>query len=74
MALLVPGTCFGAEPAAGGNPAKPRNPLNGLRAFRYLEQLCDLGPRPSGSEAMQKQQELVREALAKLAATAPSKN
>lgn len=66
MALLVPSICFAAEPAAGGKPAKPKNPLDGLRAFRYLEQLCDLGPRPSGSEAMQKQQELVREHFEKL--------
>jgi glutaminyl-peptide cyclotransferase len=45
---------FGAE-------ARPKNPIDSLRAYRYLEQICDLGPRPSGSAAMQKQQELLRE-------------
>src|SRR5688572_32347284 len=46
--------------------ADAKNPLDGLRAFRYLEQLCALGPRPSGSAAMQKQQELVRQHFEKL--------
>ena len=49
---------------AGAAPVK--NPVDGLRAFRYLEQLCDLGPRPSGSEGMLKQQELVRRHFEKL--------
>jgi hypothetical protein len=40
--------------------ARPKNPLDGMRAFRYLEQICALGPRPSGSPGMQRQQELVR--------------
>ncbi len=50
--------------ACFGQP--PKNPLDGMRAFRYLEQLCALGPRPSGSAAMQKQQELLREHFEKL--------
>ncbi len=50
--------------ACYGQP--PKNPLDGLRAFRYLEQICALGPRPSGSPAMQKQQALVREHFEKL--------
>lgn len=29
------------------------------RAFQYLNQLCDLGPRPSGSKSMQKQQQIL---------------
>ena len=36
-----------------------QNPLDALRAYRYLEQLCALGPRYSGSPGMQKQQELL---------------
>lgn len=43
-----------------------RNPLDALRAYRYLEELCDLGPRPSGSAAMRKQQELLVEHFKKL--------
>lgn len=41
--------------------ARPVNPLDGLRAFRYLQQICALGPRPSGSPGMLQQQELVRQ-------------
>jgi hypothetical protein len=42
------------------------NPLDALRAYRYLEQLCDLGPRYSGSPGMQRQQELLVEHFKKL--------
>jgi hypothetical protein len=35
------------------------NPLDPQRAYGYLRQICDLGPRPSGSSAMARQQELV---------------
>jgi hypothetical protein len=34
-------------------------PFDGTRAMKYLKQLCDIGPRVSGSEGMKKQQELV---------------
>lgn len=37
-----------------------QNPIDADRAFGYLEQLCDLGPRPSGSDAMARQQDLLR--------------
>jgi hypothetical protein len=49
--------------AAESSQSAPRltNPLDGLRAFGYLQQICALGPRPSGSPGMQKQQELVRQ-------------
>ena len=30
------------------------------RAFGYLQQLCDLGPRPSGSDAMVRQQQMLQ--------------
>ncbi len=36
-------------------PAK----FDGDRAMKYLKQLCDIGPRISGSEGMKKQQELI---------------
>ena len=45
---------------------RPENPLDAMRAYRYLEELCALGPRPSGSPAMQKQQELLVEHFKKL--------
>lgn len=39
---------------AGGNP------LSVDRAMGYLQAICDLGPRPTGSEAMSAQQQMVR--------------
>ena len=33
--------------------------FDGQQAFEYLETLCELGPRPSGSAAMVRQQELI---------------
>lgn len=69
--LVVVGAlgAFGEEGADSGG-AKPQaaggNPVDGMRAFDYLKQLCDLGPRPSGSEGMRRQQELVREHFEKL--------
>jgi glutaminyl-peptide cyclotransferase len=41
-------------------------PFGGQRAFEYLEQLCELGPRPSGSPAMAAQQKLLTEHFEKL--------
>lgn len=41
-------------------------PFGGQRAFEYLEQLCALGPRPSGSPAMARQQKLLTEHFEKL--------
>lgn len=41
-------------------------PFNGTRAYGYLKQLCDLGPRRSGSPAMEAQQKLLAEHFKKL--------
>ena len=38
------------------------NPLDAMRAYRYLEQVCDLGPRFSGSPGMRAQQEMSAQA------------
>ena len=43
-------------------------PFNGARAYDYLKQLCDLGPRRSGSEAMVAQQKFLAEHFEKLGA------
>lgn len=43
-------------------------PFDGAQAFKYLEQLCELGPRYSGSEGMLKQRELVVEHFKQLGA------
>ena len=41
-------------------------PIDGERAYRYLKQLCDIGPRVAGSEANARQRKLVAEHFAKL--------
>lgn len=71
LAVLAGATVFSSPSGAedGGSTAispTPTNPLDGMRAYRYLEELCDLGPRPSGSAAMQKQQQLLVKHFEKL--------
>lgn len=44
-------------------------PYDAVRAERYLRMICDLGPRPSGSAAMIKQQELLSDFFTKAGAT-----
>jgi glutaminyl-peptide cyclotransferase len=39
----------------------PRNPLDALRAYRYLQQICAIGPRVSGSTGMTQQQQLLEQ-------------
>jgi hypothetical protein len=60
---------------AGGDAATPQpapaavppiNPLDGQRAFGYLEEICALGSRMSGSPGMKKQQELLEAHFTKL--------
>lgn len=53
------GGALAAHAAADEPP--PHNPLDALRAYRYLQQICQLGPRLSGSPAMTRQQELLTE-------------
>ncbi|REK08272.1 MAG: peptidase M28 [Planctomycetota bacterium] len=60
----------------GGTPA-PRTainsrlsladiPFDGQRAYGYLNQLCDIGRRPSGSPGMEEQQKLLKDHFEKL--------
>ena len=49
-----------AERTGSAAAGRPKNPLDGARAYRYLQQICAIGPRFSGSPGMQQQQELVR--------------
>ncbi|MBX6316454.1 MAG: M28 family peptidase [Isosphaeraceae bacterium] len=44
-----------ADAQAAPKPA----PIDGDRAYRYLKQICALGPRPAGSEANERQRQLV---------------
>ena len=43
-------------------------PFDGAQAYEYLKQICDLGPRPSGSPGMQAQQKLLIDHFQKLGA------
>ncbi len=47
-------------------PGDPKTALDGDRAMKYLKQLCDLGPRISGSDGMKKQQDLLDKHFADL--------
>jgi hypothetical protein len=51
---------------APARPRQPTNPLDGSRAYGYLQRICELGPRPSGSDAMHKQQQLLKDHFEKL--------
>jgi hypothetical protein len=55
----------GTEPKDDTKPVK----FDGDRALKYLKQLCDIGPRISGSDGMKKQQELVEKHFKDLGAT-----
>ncbi len=46
----------------------PPAAFDAARAMKYLKQLCDLGPRISGSDGMHKQQELLKKHFEKLGA------
>jgi hypothetical protein len=53
-----------ANTAMMGPPA----PIDGGRAYGYLKKICELGPRPAGSEANTRQRKLVSEHFTKLGA------
>jgi glutaminyl-peptide cyclotransferase len=55
-----------AGDAKNANPQSGGNPLDGHRAYEYLKSICAIGPRPSGSPAMEKQQAMLKEHFEKL--------
>ena len=73
----------GAGPAATNPPMKPQFAEDAVprtitpadvkfdsdRALKYLKQLCDIGPRVSGTPGMKKQQELIEKHFKGLGAT-----
>jgi glutaminyl-peptide cyclotransferase len=50
---------FGSDRVKEGQDVKPA-PFDGKQAMKYLDAICALGPRISGSTAMKKQQELIK--------------
>ena len=58
--VLLPGDSETASPVVlTANTTKLNGPLDKDRAFRFLQDICELGPRITGSEAMQRQQEIL---------------
>jgi glutaminyl-peptide cyclotransferase len=55
-----------AKPQAIGEAVALTNPLDPQRAYGYLQEICALGPRMSGSPGMKKQQALVQAHFEKL--------
>ncbi|MBX7165996.1 MAG: M28 family peptidase [Pirellulales bacterium] len=73
VSSVVAGYLLFTQPGHSGRQAGEKSRLtledidfNGRRAYGYLEQLCALGPRPTGSEAMSRQQQLLIEHFQKL--------
>lgn len=54
-----------AEPVAAATPPQPA-PIDGARAYGYLKAICELGPRPAGSEANDRQRAMVAAHFRKL--------
>lgn len=62
--MLTAGVILSLTPLASAQTPVP----NADRAFRYLEQVCAIGPRISGTEGMQKQQALIEAHFTQLGA------
>jgi glutaminyl-peptide cyclotransferase len=60
FALWNNGSLAWSQRAADSKLALADIPFDGERAYGYLKQICAIGPRVSGSEGMQKQQELLK--------------
>ncbi len=60
---------FGGKVLAADSQVRlEKIPFNGVKAYDYLKQLCDFGPRRSGSEAMAAQQKFLADHFEKLKA------
>jgi hypothetical protein len=55
-----------SQAAPRRKPSPSGNPLNAARAYGYLQEICAIGPRISGSPGMRQQLRLLREHFAKL--------
>lgn len=56
------------DPSPATELALAEIPFDGRQAYAYLQQICQIGPRPSGSAGMQRQQQLLIEHFTKLGA------
>ena len=70
---IVGGAMIGLPPRArtveadDPMPVKPPQ-IDGKRAYKYLEQICKIGPRTAGSAANTRQREMVAEHFKKMGA------
>ena len=55
---------MGTEFAADRDGPASAIPFDGKRAMKYLEEICALGPRMSGTEQMKAQQDLIKKHFA----------
>lgn len=60
LALLNNGTLAWSQRQAESKLALDDIPFGGERAYGYLKQICEIGPRVSGTEGMRRQQELLK--------------
>ena len=74
LLALVSLGCDGAPQTNSATAAPPasaaakKNPFDGTAAYEYLKQICELGPRYSGSKGMTEQQAMLVEHFQKLGA------
>ncbi len=72
LALLAFGLPFAQWMRSTSADASPRSnpaPIDGDRAYKYLKEICAIGPRPAGSAANARQRALVSKHFQKMGAT-----
>jgi Peptidase family M28 len=70
-----PRTEFAQDRVPGGDADAPKPiDIDAKRVMGYLEQICNIGPRQSGTAGMKKQQELIRKHFEDLGLTVKSQN
>lgn len=68
LALALPFSQWIQSTSADAAPTPVPAPIDGDRAFKYLTQICEIGPRPAGSAANAKQRALVAAHFQKMGA------
>ena len=69
VAVFVPFSSWLGSLEANSAMAATPAPIDGKRAFRYLEQICEIGPRIAGSEANARQRKMVADHFKAMGAT-----
>ena len=66
LALMYENEGLAGNPSTASHLTLEQIPFDGARAYDYLKQICELGPRPSGSPGMLAQQKMLIEHFQKL--------